>query len=338
MKKHLLRVAAVISLAFGAVVLFSGAGQIAAQNSNETTTNSTNTLQLSPVRSDLTIAPGKTDKVMVKITNLTDSDLVVEPIANDFVAGDERGTPALILDEDEFAPTHSLKRFMSVPGNVTIAADSSKEVPITINVPADAQPGGYYGAVRFQPVNGEGSEQVNVNASAASLILMTVPGDVVEKLNLTDFEVQQGGEAGTIFQSANDLQLFFRLENKGNIQEGPFGNITVKQGEEVVHSQEFNAEQPRDVVLPDSARRWNVPLKNIGSFGNYTVTATLTYGQDNKTIEAAQSFWIIPWSVIAAAVGGTLLLIGLIVGGRYFLKSYKRRILRSHGGGGLGLR
>lgn len=87
------------------------------------------------------------------------------------------------------------------------------------------------------------------------------------------------------------------------------------------------------MVLPDSARRWNVPLKNIGTFGHYTVTATFTYGKSNQSIEVSKSFWVIPQALIIAVVVGLLLLIALIVGIVLFLKNYKRRVLRKHGRG-----
>ncbi len=334
MKKYLLRTLIVASLVFGGFALLSGEQATAV----ESTTNNAKTMKISPLRTDLSIAPGKTGVVTVKVTNLTKAPITLQAIQNDFVAGDENGTPALILDEDKYAPTHSLKRFMVPLQNVTIPAEKTQEVKLTIKVPADANPGGYYGAVRFQPVNSGDSGQVNLNASAASLVLLTVPGDTVEKLILTDFNVMQGSKSDTIFQSANDLQLAFRLQNTGNIQEGPFGTITVKQGDEVIYSYDFNLDEPREMVLPDSARKWEVPLKNIGSFGNYTVTATLTYGKKNMTIEASKSFWVIPMYVIAIVIAGTLALIGLIVGIWLFLRSYKRRILNNQGRRGGGYR
>ena len=88
------------------------------------------------------------------------------------------------------------------------------------------------------------------------------------------------------------------------------------------------------MVLPDSARRWEIPLDKVGEFGNYTVTATFTYGQKNQTIEVTKSFWVIPMSVIIAAIVGVIVLIALIVGIWLFLRGYKKRVLRSHGGGG----
>lgn len=293
------------------------------------TNNNLNTLKISPVRSDVTVVPGKSGTVVVKVTNLTKLPMTIQSIENDFIAGDERGTPALILDANKYAPTHSLKRFMVPIKNVTIAPGKIKEIKLVINVPADAKPGGYYGAVRFSPVSDDGSTSVNLNASAASLVLLTVPGDAVEKLRLTDFSIMQGSKIDTVFQSSNDLKVSYRFINEGSIQEGPFGKVTVKQGDKVVYNYDFNIDNPREMVLPDSARRWDVPLKNIGSFGNYTVTATFTYGKNNESLNVTKSFWVIPWSVIVGAVVGLLALIGLVVGIWMFLKSYKRKILRS---------
>lgn len=328
MKKYLSYALMVATLAVGVFAVQSS--NVSAQSS---ATNSTNTFKISPLRTDLEIAPGKTGVVKVKVTNITDTPSTMQLIQNDFVAGDEKGTPALILDTNEFAPTHSLKRFMVPLNNIEVPAKSTYEVAVEIKVPADAAPGGYFGAIRFAPVPGDGSGEVSLSASAASIILMSVPGDTTEKLNMTDFDITQGGKPGSFFQSANDLDAAFRLENKGNIQLGPFGSITVTQGDKVVYTHEFNEEQPRDMILPDSARRWEIPLKNIGTFGNYKVTAVLTYGKKNQTINIEKSFWVVPLNVMIGAIVGVLLLIGLIVGIWLFLRSYKRRILSGGRGG-----
>lgn len=331
MKKHLSRIIAVAILAVGAFSVLVGGGSAFA--APDTKVNDLNTLKISPVRTDLSIAPGKSGTVTVKVTNLTKAPMTIQSIQNDFVAGDERGTPALILDADAFAPTHSLKRFMVPIGNITIAPQAIQEVKLTINVPVDAKAGGYYGAVRFAPLAGDGSRNVNLNASVASLVLLTVPGETVEQLNLTNFNIMQGSKIDTIFQSANDLQLSFRMENKGNVQLGPFGQITVKQGDNVVYTYDFNIDDPRDMILSDSARRWDVPLKNIGSFGNYTVTALFTYGKNNQTLEVTKSFWVIPLSVILITVGTIVFLALLITAIVMFLRDYKRRIISKHGRG-----
>ena len=218
-------------------------------------TNQPNTLKISPVRSDIEVNAGEVHVVDVIVTNMTDGPIMVRPIMNDFIAGDERGTPALILDADKFAPTHSLKRFMTPLTDFTVPANKSQVVKVEIKVPQDAQAGGYFGAIRFAPTDGTGSGQVNLSGSVASLILMNVPGPTVEKLDLTDFQIQQKGANGTVFRTPDNLQLTFRFASSSNVQVAPFGKISVKKGDKTVYQADFNQADPKDMILPDSARR-----------------------------------------------------------------------------------
>jgi hypothetical protein len=324
-KKRMLRMVA--TLIFGVFVILAGGSQVFAITS---TNNGVNTLKISPVRTDISVKPGETKTIVMKVTNLTKAPMVVRSIENDFVAGDERGTPALILDENTYAPTHSLKRYMAPIANVTIPAGAIQSITLTIKVPANAQAGGYYGGVRFAPNPTDGSTSVNLNASAASLVLLTVPGDLVEQLNITDFNIQQQGNTVTGFiQSPDKLSLAVRFENKGNVQAAPFGQVYVKQGNKVIYTSDFNQKNPHDMVLPDSARRWDVPLDKLGTFGQYTIGATFTYGTSNKSIDVSKTIWIIPTTYIIGAVVALIVLIALIVGIVLFLRGYKRRVMRS---------
>lgn len=291
-------------------------------------TSTANTLKVSPVRTDIEIKAGTSGEVPITITNITSEPVLVSAIENDFIQGDESGTPSIILDANEYAPTHSLKRFMAPLSNVTVPANGSTVVKVKITVPADAQAGGYFGALRFAPTTPDGGGQVNLSASVASIILLTVPGPVTQQLNLTDFALQQGAKAATDFRTPNDLKVAFRFENKGNIQLGPFGKISVTQGKNLVYDYDFNQDTPREVVLPDGARKWEVPLKNIADFGHYTVHATFTYGTENKTIEVERSFWVIPTAYIIGAIIAAILLIGLVIWLIYFLKGRRHRVAR----------
>ncbi len=302
-------------------------------NAQSSKTSTANTLKVSPVRTDVQIKAGTSGEVPITVTNLSNADILVAAIENDFVQGDENGTPSIILDANEYAPTHSLKRFMSPISNVKVPANGSVIVKVKITVPSTAQAGGYFGALRFAPTTPDSGGQVNLSASVASLILLTVPGPVTEQLNLTNFEIQQGsGKAATDFRTPNDLKVVFRFENKGNIQEGPFGKISVTQGNKVIYDYDFNQDTPREVILPDGARKWEVPLKNIGEFGHYTVHATFTYGSTNKTIEVERSFWIIPTYMIIAAIAILVVLIAGIVFLIIWLKGRRKRAIRRHAG------
>ena len=219
-------------------------------------------------------------------------------------------------------------------GNVTVPANSSATVNVTITVPSTAQAGCYFGALRFAPTTPDSGGQVNLSASVASLILLTVPGPVTEQLNLTDFSVEQGSKTAgaTGFRTPNNLDVDFRFENKGNIQLAPFGQISVTQGKKVVYTYNFNQDSPKDVILPDGARKWEVPLKNLGTFGRYTVHATFTYGSKNQSIDVERSFWVIPTSFIIAAIAALIVLIGLIVLLIFWLKGRRKRAIRRRAG------
>lgn len=298
------------------------------------TNTSPNVIKVSPVRSDITVTAGGSHTLNTMVTNLTDTDIVIKPIINDFIAGDEKGTPALILDADQYAPTHSLKRFMKPLDAVTIPAKQTKVVEVVINVPADAQAGGYFGAVRFAPSVDGDSGNINMSASAASIILLTVPGAMVEKLNMTEFLVQQSGKNGAFFYTPKDIKTTFRFENKGNVQVAPFGKISIKNGDEVVFEHDFNTKNPREMILPNSARRWDVPFEKLGDFGHFTVNATFSYGSAGETIEVVRSFWIVPvWMLIAAGVV-LLVLIATVIIVIFSIRRRKRRMPSSRGGRG----
>lgn len=299
-----------------------------ASSSSNSVTNGANSMKISPLRTDVVIEAGDSGTVEVLITNLTSSTVVLKPIANDFVAGDESGTPSIMLDENSYAPSHSLKRFMQPLENITVEPGATRKVEVQIVVPEDALAGGYYGVIRFAPASTAG-QPVDLNASVASLILLRVPGPVVESLNLTNFEVRQNGGSSSNFRTPDNLELLLRFENKGNVHVAPFGQVVVQKGKEVLYTYNFNQEDPKDEVLPDSARRWQVPLENLGKFGKYKIAGTFGYGTQGQTINVEKTVWIIPTMYILAAVGGVLLLIVLVGGTWLFLRSYKRRILRS---------
>lgn len=291
-------------------------------------TTTGNGVRVSPVRTDVSIAPGASKIVQISVTNMTGNVMTLHPIENDFIAGDEQGHPALILDQDKYAPTHSLKRFMMPLDNFKLEPGEIRAVNLEINVPPSAQAGGYFGAIRFLPVNKTTDPQV-VDSSVASLVLLTVPGPTTHELILTNFDIKQKGKVSGNFDSPDGIELGLRFENKGNVQEAPFGQVQVLKGDKLIYSSNFNQTDPKDEVLPDSARRWDVPLKHLGKFGKYKVSGVFTYS-NGKSIQVEKTFWIIPKILVAGVVGAIIVLLLIFFGIRSFLRSYKRRILRAH--------
>lgn len=302
-----------------------------AQSATSISTGTGNNLSISPRRREVVLRPGESRAVPVYVENLETKTVILKAIENDFIAGDdESGAPSIILNETEYAPTHSLKRFMEPLGSITVQPGERKEVKVTINVPENASAGGYYGALRFAPANPDGSEIVNVSASVASLIILTVPGNLTESLQLTNFDILQNGEKASKLSNSKNVSVRLRFENKGNVHLAPFGTVSVLKGSsrDPLYTVQFNDKQPVDLVLPDSARKFDIPLEKFGKFGKYTVKVVISYGSSNETIEVQKSIWIIPTSYVFGGILGIVVIAGVVTGSIFALRAYKRRILR----------
>lgn len=320
----------VVALSVALVVVVSTPLALAQSSTTRQRNNTNNSaMKVSPLRTDVIIRPGEMRKVTVSVQNVTTKPMTLKAIENDFVAGDnENGIPDIILDEDKYAPTHSLKRFMAPLPIITVPPGERQTVEVAISVPENAQAGGYYGAIRFAPASTDGENNVAVSGSVASLVLLTVPGNTVESLQLTNFDIRQDKKTAKRLASPENVDVLLRLENKGNIHVAPFGSINVQKNGKLVYSAKLNDIKPRGVILPDSARKWTVPIKGLDKFGKYEISATLGYGGSGDTIEVKKSIWIIPTLYIVIAILAIAVLIILIVAIVFSLRAYKRRILR----------
>jgi hypothetical protein len=323
--KHLrLVISSVLLIALTAITSFAPLGSAAINNGG-------NGMKVSPVRTDLTLKPGASKDVTVYVQNITGADATLSVIVNDFVAKDETGAPSLLLN-GEANPRHGLKKYMSAPKTVNIPKGKQEGVRVTISIPKDAAGGGYYGAVRFAPAGSDDEgKNVSLSGSVGSLILVNVPGDIKEDVQIASFDARRNDSASVIFTSNKNLQGVVRVRNSGNVQEQPFGRIVLKKGDKVLGSYEINNTDPRGNVLPDSIRKFSVDLKNVGSFGKYTLQGNFGYGSSGQLLSASTSFYIVPvWMIIIVLLLLALVLF-LIFGLPKAVRRYNQNILRRAG-------
>ncbi|HEU5004471.1 MAG TPA: DUF916 domain-containing protein [Candidatus Saccharimonadales bacterium] len=286
-----------------------------------------NGFRVSPPRYELTIDRGQSQTVSLFVENLANSAVTAQPIINDFTASsDESGQPALILDPNVKAPEKSFKTLVQTIPNTSIAALERKEIKVTLKVPANATPGGYYGAVRFAPVHGgvTGPSNLSLTASVGTLFLITVPGNLTEKLTAVSFQATKNGNPGSFFNSG-PIAVTTRLKNEGNIHVQPFGKIVVKNTfGKTVYTAELNDTQPRGNVLPDSIRKFNNPINVKHLLGKYTVEGNFAYGSNGDIVSVKTTFYVIPYVLIIIILAILLFLIFVLP---KLIKAYNRRII-----------
>lgn len=300
----------------------------AQQNKTTTTPAPGNGFRISPVRAEYTIDKGDGKTIAITLENPSNASTVARGVVNDFVASDkEDGEPRLILDENAKAPRNSFKNLVQPIGDITLAPREKKEVPVTIRVPSDAHSGGYYGAIRFVTVNNNiANNNVGLNASVGTIVLVTVPGNLTQKLTLVQFGSADSKGKFKSFFTSGPVHVVARVKNVGDIHVKPFGKIIITGfSGKVIESYEINNKAPRDNVLPDSVRRFENTLNHKKWLGRYTISANIGYVEGSGDIISAKStFWYLPpfalaviLIVVAALVVGAVFAVSRLRGQRH---------------------
>ncbi|HUC86784.1 MAG TPA: hypothetical protein VMR75_00450 [Candidatus Saccharimonadales bacterium] len=279
-------------------------------------------LEISPPVIELNANPGQTVNVKITLRDITSGPLIVTGQADDFGAKNETGDPEILLDETG-ATRYSLKYWISNVPSLTLQPQQIQTLSIPIMVPANAEPGGHYGVIRFTglppSLSGTG---VSLSASLGALILMRVAGKITENLSNTEFFASQNGHKHSLFEYG-PLTLSERIHNGGDVHVQPVGHVSVynmfnhRIAYLAVNSLGGN-------ILPASIRRFDQTLNQRHLFGRYHASYSVVYGDSHKTLNASMAFWVIPWKLILIIV---VLVIAALYLARQALRRYNRHII-----------
>lgn len=156
-----------------ALVLCTGIGIYGGQTVFAQTDNSvTKGLTISPVRTELTIAPGTVQTGQLMISNTTSNDMDVVMNAEVFNVIDENYTYS-------FNPTSPVAGWVRFdPTTTTLASGKSKTIDYSINVPVTGEPGGKYLSLFATTSVKSTKETAGYSERVGSLLYITVSGDV----------------------------------------------------------------------------------------------------------------------------------------------------------------
>ncbi|HSE35197.1 MAG TPA: hypothetical protein VLB83_03665, partial [Candidatus Paceibacterota bacterium] len=211
-------------------------------------------------------------------------------------------------------------------GPIHVKKDTTAEIPFSIVVPEDAEPGGHYAAIMVgtDPIdrlrNGSGFA---IGSLLSSLLFVSVSGNIVEAGAIRDFY-----PASSIVQDPS-ARFVMRFENSGNVHLIPQGHIIItnmwgkERGRITV-----NDDASFGSVLPASTRRFEFEWhgeKNFFEMGRYTVEATLAYGGATKqSVYRVATFWVVPYKELAIAFASLGAFLFVIV---YGIRRYVRSVV-----------
>lgn len=289
--------------------LSASAAQITTINTTEQ-----NDFVLEPGKVEVFLNPGETVVRNVNVSNRIGRNVRFSVGVEDFIGSQDPERPVILLGEDK--SPYSFKDNLK-PDTREFALDFGQRIsiPVTISVPPDASPGGYYTSV---VISNQPDKDLNVGSSTEAvaqnkiisrvgvLFFIRVNGNVSESGNLEDFRIEK--PEGLIRQSG-PIKFQILFNNTGSVHLVPYGTITIKNlfGQKV-------ADIPVDAyfALPTSMRYRPVEWQKKVLLGRYTATLELNRGYGNIIDTKKLAFWVIPWKILAVVFGGFLIGIGLL--------------------------
>lgn len=249
--------------------------------------------------------PGTVFRTTIAVTNLSDSEKLFYLIARDITALSETGTPIFAATGEETPYSLSSWIRFGIP-SVTLASGEMREIPVSVFVPRDAEPGGHFAGlfVSLKPpkltATGTG-----VGYEVATIISLQVAGDITEDARIREFST------GKLIYTKAEVDFNTVVQNMGNVlvrARGPL-EITDIFGKKVAT---LVVNDQGAVVLPDSNREFKSVWTGEGlSIGRYQAVLGLVYGNNGrKTITATTSFWVLPLNFMLVTLVG---IIGFIV-------------------------
>jgi hypothetical protein len=290
-----------------------------------------NTLSLTvtPPLFQLSIKPGDTWSSSLKVVNTNPRDLTLYASAMNFAPQGEggRGKFTPITNEDAAYASHSLARWIEISGDaLDIPQGQSKEIPFSVRIPADAEPGGHYAAILVgtRPAEQGGGSHIAVASYVSSLLFIRIGGNASEEGSIREFYTEK------TFLQSQDASFVLRFENIGNVHLQPQGDITVYNmwGKERGMIP-INQKTDFGNVLPSSIRKFVFEWKGEDSLfeaGKYKAIATLSFGSAAKqSVSATTYFWVLPVKPLLGVLGGIAMFILIMI---WAIRSYVRRVLR----------
>jgi len=188
------------------------------------------------------------------------------------------------------------------------------DVPFSITVPDDITPGQYLGGIVVENGGGAADEAVNGNATSVSVktrigsrVYLTVPGEVVEDIQLTDFSAKK--------ELSGQTKFYLTIENNGNMAYEPTVKINVYTQTGRLYE---TIEENLGTISSNSIIKPVITMEKRPFAGSFSAKADIqvkckfapaNYRGSAHTLSGETSFWAIPWELVL----GTLFIIFIVL-------------------------
>ncbi len=261
-----------------------------------------------------TLPPGGTLSDAIVVTNRGPAPLTLDVYAADgFLTPD--GTLDVLEKGEESTALGAWVRVASP--QVVVEPDASVEVPFTLTVPEDAQPGDYAAGV-VSTLLVENAEGVSVDRRLGSRVHLRVAGDLAPALAVSGVHVDYAGGANPVVPGT--ATVTFTVTNTGNARVAPAEQVQVAGLLGLGRARAAAVDVPE--LIPGASVQRSVTVDGV--WPAVRTTATVALGGEVVALPGATaadavpavpgvvataSTWAVPW----VALGVLALLVVLVV-------------------------
>ncbi|KKQ48444.1 MAG: hypothetical protein US68_C0032G0005 [Candidatus Shapirobacteria bacterium GW2011_GWE1_38_10] len=267
-------------------------------------------LIVAPARQTLLADPGQVKTFAVRFYNTG-----LDPISGtfkvaDFIVNNNSGSPIFLEGPTTLSTRFAAANWVSLNSEKgTISGNGTTTVNGSIKIPKDANPGGKYFAVFFEPATdipeaneSKQGQAASVSMRIAGLVYLRVGGPISESATVSRFN-------GPKFLEYGPISITTEIKNNGDYHITPTGQIIIKNmfGKEIAKNDltEIN-------IFPNASRTTVTKLGTKWMVGRFTAVLGASYGESGKTLASSFAFWVFPWK-LALMITLAIIIIILIV-------------------------
>lgn len=284
----------VLRLVVGSLLLMASAYLLPGQVVDaqvKTTVTKPKGLTLSPLRSELGLAPGTSLDGTLTVTNSTDKPMKVSLSAEEFSVINRQYDYAFTTESDV------TKWVTFSTTEVNLKAGESKKLSYSLGAPLTAEPGGRYISLFVGTDTETQDGGVISRQRIASLLYITVLGDVTRAGHLVSL--------ASPWVISGKSRWSVALRNTGTTHFRSRYNVSVQS---VLGSSEVAASTGDALILPGTVRVVSDVLPAPQLPGLYKVVYTIGLGDTPATVETRWVFYMPPLAIAGSAVAVILII------------------------------
>jgi len=241
-------------------------------------------ITIAPAKVEFNVNPGEEIKFSIYTRNDGEIDTYLYSVVKGFTE-DEGGTKIWIEDAPE-------REWVKIPEKVFAPPGEMIEVPVVINVPKDAPPGGHFLAIGFGtlPERREGTG-VAIGVNVLSLVYINVSGERIDKISISEFNAKK-------VYFGFPVKFAYKIKNEGNTYVRPTGEIEISNvfGRLVAN---LRVNEKELQILPGKEKVLENGWVNNFAFGPYKAKFNIYYGlNQSQNLVFGYWFFMFPIKII----------------------------------------